>query len=497
MTFADPRRLSLRGRLLLIGLAGVAVALAIGSITLYVVLNLAGQRALDDTARNTATEVAALVRGGTIPEPLPVSGAQLVQVVDGRGRVIGSSVTADRLASLLRPGELATGRSGTHLTVPGSRAGLVGPLRVVAEPVTAPVDRTPDQATVVVAVQAGDFARARSVLRQTLLATFPLLLAVLGLLAWWVIGRTLRPVERLRASAETISGAGRDERLPVPTSVDEVRALAITLNQMLDRLTAARERQRDFVADAAHELRSPLASMRTQLEVAQHLGEGGELPADLLADVARLSTLVEDLLLLARLEQPVAAREHAAGIEVSALLTEVAGRYAAARVPVTVLIPASSAVPASGTTPVQQGRPIMQAGPVPPVVPVMPVRVAMDGLSLRRVLTNVADNAVRHAQSRVTLSLQRTGDTRQRVLLVVADDGPGIPVDQRDRVFERFARLDGARDRDSGGSGLGLAIVRELVQRAGGTVTLADNPAASDLAGTPGLRVEIRLPGTS
>ena len=137
-------------------------------------------------------------------------------------------------------------------------------------------------------------------LGRSLLVTYPLLLAVLAVIAWWVIGRTLGPVEGLRAGAARISGTGRDERLPVPDTADEIHALAVTLNDMLDRLATSRERQRTFVADAAHELRSPLASMRTQLEVAQRLGEGGELADDLLADVQRLSRMVEDLLLLAR-----------------------------------------------------------------------------------------------------------------------------------------------------------------------------------------------------
>ena len=477
MRFADPRRLSLRGRLLLIGLAGVAVALAIGSITLYAVLNVAGQRALDDTARNTATDVAALVSRGTIPEPLPVSGAQLVQVVDGQDRVVGASATADRLSSLLRPAELAEARSGAHLSVPGARVGIDGPLRVVAQPVTAPNDPVTDQSTVVVAVQAGDFQRASSVLRDTLLPTYPLLLAILGLLAWWVIGRTLRPVERLRASAESISGAAAEERLPVPTSADEIRALALTLNRMLDRLAGARDRQRDFVADAAHELRSPLASMRTQLEVAQRLGEGGDLTADVLADLARLSTLVEDLLLLARLEQPGDTLGRTTTTldlpALTGLLGEVAGRYASARVPVTVT---------TGTPP-----PVAEPGPRP--------RVTVNGDDLRRVLTNLIDNAVRHARSRVTISAGWELGRPPMATLVVVDDGPGIPPERRDRVFERFARLDDARDRDSGGSGLGLAIVHDLVHHMGGTIALTGNDP-SDAAPTPGLRAEVRLPGS-
>lgn len=472
-------RLSLRWRLLLVSVACVAVALAVGSLVLYAVLNVAGRRALDDAATNTAKDVAALVSRGSVPDPLPVSGAQLVQVVDAQDRVIGASATADRLTSLLRPDELSRARAGRHLTVPGTRAGINGHLRVVALPVTAPGDRTPRQATVVVAVQSRDFERAQGVLGGTLLVTYPLLLAALGVLSWWVLGRTLRPVERLRAGAESISGDESDDRLPVPDTADEIAALAATLNRMLDRLAASRERQRDFVADAAHELRSPLASMRTQLEVAQHLGEGGDLPEDLLADVARLSGLVEDLLILARLERqgPTGGRDWV--VEIRDLVDEVAGRYGGARVPVTV-----------------------DRAPGGDWDAAAPISVAADPEHLRRMLTNLVDNAVRHANSAVELSV---GTEPGRVVLTVSDDGPGIPLVHRERVFERFARLDDARDRDAGGSGLGLAIVRELVERMGGTVRLHDAAPPSSGTGSAepsdhsdppsrGLRVEVRLP---
>jgi signal transduction histidine kinase len=234
----------------------------------------------------------------------------------------------------------------------------------------------------------------------------------------------------------------------VPESADEIRALALTLNDMLDRLAAARGRQRAFVADAAHELRSPLTSMRTQLEVAQHLGEGGELATDLLADVARLSTLVEDLLLLARAGSDTTDAPVHESIDVTALLVATADRYANARVPVSV-------------------------------VDGLAVQANVNSEELRRVLANLVDNAVRHARSNVVLAVRAEG---RSAVLTVVDDGPGIPAGQRERVFERFARLDDARDRDAGGTGLGLAIVRELLRRSDGSISLQDNPSGSGLA---------------
>ncbi|MGN6635793.1 MAG: HAMP domain-containing sensor histidine kinase [Oryzihumus sp.] len=444
------RRLSLRARLLLIGVAGVAVALALGSAALYGVLVVTVNHTIDAEARASAADVVALVDSGRLSSPIPVAGAQVVQVVDGSGRVVSASVNADRLTPLLRPAELRQALAGQTTEVPGARAGVNGPLRAVA--VRAGPAATP--VSVVVALQVGDVTQSQRVLLRTLVLTYPLLLLVLAAIAWRVIGSALRPVEELRAGAERISGSGHDERLPVPASADEIHALALTLNGMLDRLDAARERQRGFVADAAHELRSPLASMRTQLEVAERLGEGGALPAELLADVARLTRLVEDLLLLARADSSVAPPQRES-FDAAALLTDVADRYAGSRVPVSVT---------SG------------AGPVP---------VRGDREELRRALTNLVDNAVRHARSRVVLAARAPIGA---AVLTVTDDGPGIPEALRENVFERFTRLDDARDRDAGGTGLGLAIVRELVRRSGGSVRLLDADPP------PGLCVELVFP---
>src|SRR4051794_29790575 len=290
---------------MVVGLTGVAVALLVSGFAFYAALAVATDRTLDREALASASEVAAWVDEDRLPSPLPAAGAQLVQVVDREQRVVAGSLGADQLVPLLSPEELATALTGKAVVVDGSRFGTAGALRVLALP-AGPADA---RLAVVVAVQVGDVLAIRAALRTALLVAFPVVLAIMAAVAWRVIGRTLRPVEDLRAGAERIgasrgaaSGPGPDprERLPVPAAEDEIRALALTLNGMLDRLAGARARQRAFVADAAHELRSPLASMRVQLEVARQLGEGGALPDDLLVDVARLSDLVEDLLVLAR-----------------------------------------------------------------------------------------------------------------------------------------------------------------------------------------------------
>jgi signal transduction histidine kinase len=263
-------------------------------------------------------------------------------------------------------------------------------------------------------------------------------------------------VESLRRGAEEITGGGRTGRLPVPESGDEIHRLAVTLNGMLGRLDAARARQRAFVADAAHELRSPLTTMRTELEVAQRLADSTDWPAladDLLLDVQRLSRLVDDLLLLARSDdantRPAAAAEP---VDLADLLAEVAARHPTVQV----------------------------------TLPPEPLHVIGDRDALGRAVGNLLDNAVRHAATAVRLTAVPEESAQ---LISVVDDGPGIPAADRERVFGRFTRLDDGRARDAGGSGLGLAIVRELVRRHHGTVTLHD-------AG-PGLRAEIRLPAAA
>ena len=290
-------RLSLRSRLMVVGLAGVAVALLLGGLLLYAAMVTTLDRSVQSEARASAKEVATLVDAGRLPDPVPVSGAQVVQVIDSRHRVVGGSATADRLTPLVSPAELTRLTAGGSITVPGHRTGLSGALEVAA--VEAGPSR--ERVAVVAAVPTADLETSRRVLRTLLLVFFPLFLTALGVIAWRVIGSALRPVEALRHGAERIGqGTPDDERLPVPPTGDEVAALATTLNGMLDRLAAAQTKQRSFVADAAHELRSPLASMRTQLEVAARVGETGGLPAGLLPEVQRLSGLVEDLLVLAR-----------------------------------------------------------------------------------------------------------------------------------------------------------------------------------------------------
>lgn len=454
-----PVRLGLRARLMVLGVVGLTIGLAVGGVALVGTLTYALQRTVDSDALKTADAVAALATEDALPNPLPVAGNDVrVQVVDASGRIRAASINADRLVPILYDTERSRldGRDGLY--IPGKRLGLTGPVRVVA----VPAGRPGDPQTVLVAKSMADVRQSVRLLGTTLLIAFPLIVALLAAVAWRVIGATLRPVEALRAGAEEITGGSRPGQLPLPTSRDEVHRLAVTLNGMLDRLESARARQRAFVADAAHELRSPLANMRTQLEVAQRLGDRTDWPAvasDLLTDTHRLSRLVDDLLLLARLDDGT-PRSVSTGepVELGDLLAGVIARYAS-----------------------------------PPVRLDPPERTLWtyaDPDAVARVVANLLDNAIRHARSTVRVAVasgERAGTPFH--VVTVTDDGPGIPTGDRERVFDRFTRLDDARARDAGGAGLGLAIVRELVRRCGGTVELSD--------AEPGLRAAVLFPVTA
>jgi len=441
-----PRRgLGLRARLVLLTTAGLAVGLIVGGVVLTVVLRVGLERAADNSIQRTAEEVASLIESDRLPDPIPAGGTTLVQVLDQQGRVLAASLGTDRLVAALGPDQLQAALTGPN-TLSGNDFGIQGAVRVAAHTAVGP----DGPVVVLVATPSSDIDDAVRVVRLSLVVGFAVLLAILAAVAWRLVGATLRPVEALRAGAERITGSSSAATLPLPNSTDEIRRLAETLNDMLDRLAVSRSRQRQFVADAAHELRSPLASLHTQLDVAIATDSQPD-NLDLLAEVQRLTGLVNDLLLLARVDD--AAPPPRELLDLAKVTVGAVDRYAAEPIPVSVS---------------QIGGVEVEANPA-----------AVD-----RILRNVLDNAVRHAKTAVQVTIGPVGETGARV--VVTDDGPGIPEADREQVFERFTRLQDARDRDSGGSGLGLSIVRELIEQQGGTVRLGD-AAAND----SGLRVEL------
>ncbi|TVL94202.1 HAMP domain-containing sensor histidine kinase [Streptomyces sp. SAJ15] len=291
--------------------------------------------------------------------------------------------------------------------------------------------------------------------RDAMLIGLPLLLAVVAAVTWLVTRRALRPVEGIRREMAAITAStDLTRRVPEPEARDEVAALARTTNETLAALETAVERQRRFVADASHELRSPIASLRTQLEVGAAHPELLDVDGAV-EDVVRLQRLAADLLLLARLDAgerpPPAAR-----VALAQLVREELAQRVGDRVPV-------------------------RTGELPGV------EVAGSHSQLARVLGNLLDNAQRHARGEVRVELRRVAGERPAVVLSVADDGDGVPPGDRERVFERFVRLDDARARDDGGAGLGLAIARDVARRHGGDLTLRESP-------TGGALFELRLP---
>jgi len=435
---------------LMLVLAGLALLVIVGRLLI---------NTLDSSAQRTGKQFADLVRTNKLPAQLLATseGVSRIQVVDGQNRVLAASPGSDPVLSMLRSNQLGRARLGGPLTVEGARASLDAPLRVTA----VPADINAGQRTVLVATDLGRVLESSRLLERSLLFGAPLAIAAMAALTWWIVGLTLRPVDALRRGAAELSAAGlARSRLPVPTAEDEIHSLATTLNDMLDRLDAATTKQRRFVGDAAHELRSPIASLRLQLEIAGRLGassEVRELTSDALLDVARLSNLIDDLLTLARSDESGSIRSRAP-VKLDELACSVTATYRDARVEV--------------------GLEVSEA-----------VTVVGDRDGLHRVLVNLIDNGVRYARSFVTVGV-KTSDGRpghpHRAVVSVCDDGPGVPANKRERVFDRFYRLDTARSRAEGGTGLGLAIVREIITAHGGTVTLHDN--------LPGLRVLIELP---
>jgi signal transduction histidine kinase len=443
------RRRSLRARLTLITSAGLALALAGAAVLLASALRASLIRDLDVSARQGAVEVAALIAQDRLPSPVPVApGTLTIQVLDAQGRIINVSAGADRLVPMLPLAQAqAAARSGQARMLPGPPLGLPSLLRVVAVPAAG-------GRVVLSAISYAQAGDSLTVLARVLLIGTPLLFGLLAVATWLLTGYTLRPIAELRRGAAEVTATGVPRHLPVPIARDEVRSLAVTLNDMLTRLAESQQRQRDLVSDTAHELRSPIASIRAQLEVALDHPEGldwAETARDVHADTLRLARLTEDLLLLARLDGQHLRRTPT---DLAALCESVAARYATARVPV------------------------QAAAPVPCVV-------AGDADALSRLLVNLLDNAVRHAASRVCASVRDEGGW---AVLTVADDGPGIPAEDTERAFGRFARLDNARSRAGGteGSGLGLAIVRSTAEAHGGSASLGD--------ARPGLRAVVRLP---
>ena len=447
-------RQSLRARLTLLATALFSFAVITGAILLLVLQRYALTNVLDSSANKTAGQIAKLFASGKEPTTLPPTsgGITAVQVVDAHDNVVAASPGAVWLTSVLTPGELKSVRTGSRPTVQNSAS--EADLRIVG--------RKLGTRTILVATDVNRVDDSLRVLTRAALIGSPLAVLLMALASYAVVSLALRPVAALRHGAADISAAGLSkQRLPTPGAHDEIHRLAVTLNAMLDRIDSATSRQRTFVGDAAHELRSPLASARVQLEVAQRLGTTADWSGvidDVLVDIERLDRLVEDLLTLARLDESGGGITRREPVELDQLVDEVSGAYGHARVPVEVTAE--------------------------------PTHTAGDPEALRRVVINLVDNAVRYAARHVQVSVAPgTRSGKQVAVLTVVDDGPGIPEGERSRVFDWFYRVQESRSRASGGTGLGLPIVRDIVRNHGGQVRLTRRED-----GESGLRAVVLLP---
>ncbi len=441
----------------------ISVSLVVAAVAFDLLLGRELRRSFESSLATRATDRAVLVDdGGDLQSVLAAVGdEEFVAVVGHDGGVV-------RQQGLAEPDELVVEGTGTifeaRLVIfehDGSEIER-STLTVFAAP-------TADGGAVVVGAQAGDALTPRQVARLVLSIGVPLLIVIAALSAWRLAGRALQPVEVLRRDVDAIAGSSAGERVTVSDAGDELTRLAETMNGLLDRVDEHGARQREFVADASHELKSPVANLRVLAETVQRPADEAqwtELRERFVGETDRLRVLVDDLLFLARADEGTGSPERGQ-VHLDDLVFDEAER---------VLTPEGVRVDAGGVTPCD---------------------VQGDAGQLLRVIRNLVENGVRHANSVVAVSTSRTtehGATTEGetvggavVRLVVEDDGPGIPKDQRERVFERFARLDADRSRAAGGTGLGLAIVRQVAADHHGTVSVDE----SDLGGA---RFVVRLP---
>jgi signal transduction histidine kinase len=453
---------SVRARITIASLLVVGVAVLAGSQLFLSELRQGLIESVDQSAELQTERIAGLAGSGQFPAQLDVSVDAderdiAVQVVNGStGRVVAATPNAFiPPISQLRP------RPDQQLTET-VRGLIIDPddnFRIFAEGI--PSRFGPLFVYVASELKGTEKAldTVEGILRKGALA----LLALVGALTWVLVGRALRPVESIRRQVDEISEAALHRRVPEPASEDEIARLARTMNAMLDRLETSSERQHRFVADASHELRSPLASTRAQLEVAVAHPETARWPTTasvLLEENQRMERLVADLLFLAR-QDGSKPEPRVEPVDVDDLVLAEVGRLRD-RGRVTVDISAVTAA-----------------------------RVDGDPEQLGRVVRNLLENAERHARATTRVELHRHNG---EVELVVADDGPGVLPADRERIFYRFTRLDPSRSRHDGGAGLGLAIAREIVSAHGGRIWAEDPPAVNGNGAAPGARFVVRLP---
>jgi signal transduction histidine kinase len=400
---------------------------------------------LDETLLSQAVDRASTADAGADPAALAstIRGETAIAIFDSDGTLLVSRGLADT-------DQIADAEPGTTFTrtvdleeVDENEVETYS-LRVAAA--------QPGSTRVVIASEFDSINSTLADSRRLLAFGIPLATLIGTALFWLLTGRALRPVETLRRDAQKIAESGTGGRVQQPQRTDEIGRLASTLNNMLERLDERTEILHRFVSDASHEIRSPVANIRARIETARP-DDWARTRPDVVGEVERVEAIVDDLTYLARSDEGRVqiSKER---IELDQLLFDEAARLQS------------------------RGRVTVDASAVEPLV------VNGDRGQLARVVRNLVDNAERHAEAEIGLAVH---ETQTEVAIQVDDDGPGIPMESRDAVFERFSRLDDSRQRLTGGTGLGLAIVRDIVSRHEGMVTIGDSPLG-------GARVTITLP---
>nr|BFE60506.1 ATP-binding protein [Dactylosporangium thailandense] len=433
------QRLGVRMRSALAASAVVAVASVLTGVAFVIAARLILTGNVDQDTSDRAAQVA-----GALDDDAALAAVMrpslrdrtVVQVLGADGRVLRASVliAGAQPISSLRPEPGQTRREQRRLAVAHDEYFRITALGV---------DSDAGPRTVLVGQSIDEIDDGTEAAIGALAVGLPLLTVIVGIATFLFVGRSLRPVDAMRRQAETITGRNLHTRLPVPPTGDEIAALAATMNGMLDRIESATAAQRRFVADASHELRSPLSTVLAGLDL---LGDGPHV-VRMRRESDRMARLISDLLLLARVDEK-GLRLRREDVDLDDLVYLERERLIAERPGLRVT--ARSA----------------------------PVRVSGDPHHLQRVLRNLLDNAARHAREAVEVTVEAHDGTAE---ITVSDDGPGIAPADRDRVFDRFVRLDEDRSRTGGGTGLGLPIARDIVTAHGGTLTIEESAAGGAL----------------
>ena len=396
-------------------------------------------RSLDASGQLRISDIESLLTDRVLPPEITVIGddSGFVQLLDSKGRIVSTTKNIAGEAALITPPAFSgqIGQVVTENRIVNAFDNVL--FRVIAKQII-----VRGETYSVIAGYSLEKTRASiHYLIQLLLALNLLVTLLVYVVTWFVTGRALRPVEKMRSEVDQLSAKDLSQRVSVPRSEDEIGRLGKTLNSMLDRLEISDQKQRRFVSDASHELRNPLAGMRTQLEVEllyPEMSKVEEGRQSLLRSTLRLQELTEDLLVLAVNDGSASAMVRKELVLGRIVLREVQG-FA------------------------------LSPGVAVDATEVEGVRIFGNESQLRRVFVNILDNANRFAATQIKVSVRTE---RNSALLEVADDGPGIPIADRERIFERFSRLDSARSRHEGGAGLGLAIAKEIVLAHGGEIGL-------------------------